>query len=250
MMMSESAVSLCAVIPVYNHGQPLPAVVQGLRDLGLPCVLVDDASDEQTAAIMRDLAQQQQVHLVVHAHNLGKGGAVMSGLREAQRLGYSHALQVDADGQHDLERVSYFLQQAQTYPQALICGYPEYDASVPKGRLYARYITHVWTWIHTLSLDIRDSMCGFRVYPLAPVVQLLDQVKLGKRMDFDIEILVRLYWRQVPMRWYSVRVIYPEGGLSNFRPWQDNWLISKMHTRLFFGMLLRLPLLLWRKVRP
>ena len=92
-------------------------------------------------------------------------------------------------------------------------------------------------------------MCGFRVYPLAPVVQLIDQVRLGERMDFDTEILVRLYWRQVPMRWYPVRVIYPAGGLSNFRLWQDNWLISKMHTRLFFGMLLRLPVLLWRKVR-
>lgn len=247
--MTEPVVNPCAVIPVYNHGEPLRHVLQKLLALGLPCVLVDDASREETAAVMRELARQDNVHLVVHEKNLGKGGAVMSGLRRAQQLGYSHALQVDADGQHDLQQAGFFLQQARLFPSAVICGYPEYDDSVPKGRLYARYITHVWTWIHCLSLDIRDSMCGFRVYPLASVVQLMDQVKLGKRMDFDIEVLVRLYWRKVPMRWHPVRVIYPEGGLSNFRPWQDNWLISKMHTRLFFGMLWRVPQLLWRKVR-
>lgn len=246
--MTESAVNPCAVIPVYNHGEPLYHVLQQLLAQGLPCVLVDDASREETATVMRELATQDNVHLVVHEKNLGKGGAVMSGLRKAQQLGYSHALQVDADGQHDLEQVNHFLQQARQFPAAVICGYPEYDASVPKGRLYARYITHVWTWIHTLSLDIRDSMCGFRVYPLAPMVQLIDRVKLGERMDFDTEVLVRLYWRQVPMHWHPIRVIYPEDGLSNFRLWQDNWLISKMHTRLFFGMLWRAPLLLWRKV--
>lgn len=239
----------CAVVPVYNHGGPLPQVVVALQALQLPCVLVDDASEESTAAVVSELARQEQVFMLRHAHNQGKGGAVMSGLREARRLGFTHALQVDADGQHDLQQVEFFLQQARQCPQALICGYPEYDASVPRGRLYARYITHVWTWIHTLSLSIRDSMCGFRVYPLQPVVQLLDEVRLSRRMDFDIEILVRLYWRSVAMQWHPVKVVYPADGLSNFRPWQDNWLISKMHTRLFFGMLWRLPRLLWRKVR-
>lgn len=239
----------CAVIPVYNHGEPLPQVVAALRRLQLPCILVDDASSEQTARVVQELAQQEQVYRLRHAHNQGKGAAVISGFYEAQRLGFTHALQVDADGQHDLQQVGWFLLQAQAHPQAIICGYPQYDASVPKGRLYARYITHVWTWIHTLSLSIRDSMCGFRLYPLASVIPLISQVKLGQRMDFDTEILVRLHWRNIPMFWYPVAVVYPEGGLSNFRPWHDNWLISKMHTRLFFGMLWRLPRLLWRKVQ-
>lgn len=239
----------CAVIPVYNHGGPLPQVVTALRALQLPCILVDDASSERTAVVVQELAQQEQVYMLQHAENRGKGAAVISGLHEAQRLGFTHALQVDADGQHDLQQVGWFLLQAQAHPQAIICGYPQYDASVPKGRLYARYITHVWTWIHTLSLSIRDSMCGFRLYPLASVIPLISQVKLGQRMDFDTEILVRLHWRNIPMFWYPVAVVYPEGGLSNFRPWHDNWLISKMHTRLFFGMVWRLPRLLWRKVQ-
>lgn len=238
----------CAVIPVYNHGRPLVEVVWQLRDLDLPCVLVDDASDAQTAAIMDELAQQEQVFLLRHTQNQGKGGAVKSGMQHALECGFSHALQVDADGQHDLQQVEKFIEHARQAPQSMICAYPKYDASVPKNRLYARYFTHAWVWIHTLSFAIRDSMCGFRVYPLAEVMSVIKDSRIGNYMDFDTEILVRLFWRELPMQWYPVRVIYPEDGLSNFRPWRDNWLITKMHTRLFFGMLLRLPRMLWRRL--
>ncbi|QBF24721.1 glycosyltransferase family 2 protein [Pseudomonas tructae] len=237
----------CAVIPVYNHELAVPAVVADLLAAGLPCVLVDDASSPACATVLGQLAEQQQVYLVQLQVNQGKGGAVMAGLREASRLGFSHALQVDADGQHDLADVSRFLDQSQDYPQALICGYPQYDASVPKGRLYARYLTHVWVWINSLSLQIPDSMCGFRIYPLPPTLALIDAVNLGKRMDFDPEILVRLAWRNQPMRWLPTKVHYPADGLSHFRLFHDNALISKMHTKLFFGMLLRAPAILWRR---
>lgn len=239
----------CAVIPVYNHEHALPLVVQALQAAGLPCVLVDDASSAACAAAMDALAQQPGVHLVRLPVNQGKGGAVMAGLREAARLGYSHALQVDADGQHDLTAVAEFLDLSRREPQALVCGYPQYDASVPKGRLYARYLTHVWVWINSLSLQIRDGMCGFRVYPLPATLALIDSVPLGRRMDFDPEILVRLAWRNQPMRWLPTRVHYPLDGLSHFRLWHDNALISKMHAKLFFGMLVRAPLILARRWR-
>lgn len=239
----------CAVIPVYNHEHALPQVLAALRDAGLPCVLVDDASSAACAAVMDTLATQPDVHLLRLPVNQGKGGAVMAGLREAARLGYSHALQVDADGQHDLAAVAEFLELSRREPQALVCGYPQYDASVPRGRLYARYLTHVWVWINSLSLQIRDSMCGFRVYPLPATLALIDSVSLGRRMDFDPEILVRLAWRNQPMRWLPTRVHYPLDGLSHFRLWHDNALISKMHAKLFFGMLLRAPLILARRWR-
>ena len=237
----------CAVIPVYNHETAVPAVVEALLASGLPCVLVDDASSPACAAVLERLAERERVFLVKLAVNQGKGGAVMAGLREASRLGFSHALQVDADGQHDLRDVETFIDHSRTHPEALICGYPQYDDSVPKGRLYARYLTHVWVWINSLSLQIPDSMCGFRVYPLPPTLALIDTVRLGKRMDFDPEILVRLAWRNQPMRWLPTKVHYPQDGLSHFRLFHDNALISSMHTRLFFGMLLRAPLILWRR---
>jgi len=239
----------CAVIPVYNHERSLPAVVAALCAADLPCVLVDDGSSPAAAAVIDELAKQSEVFLLRHQRNQGKGGAVISGLREAERLGFSHALQVDADGQHDLSSVGLFLDRASQAPDALICGYPHYDASVPTGRLYARYLTHVWVWINTLSLSIRDSMCGFRVYPLEPTLALIDRVHLGQRMDFDTEILVRLHWQQQPMVWLPTRVHYPADGVSHFRLWLDNALISAMHARLFFGMLLRAPKLLARRLQ-
>jgi len=239
----------CAVIPVYNHETAVPAVLDALLAAGLPCVLVDDASSPACAAVLEHLALGDNIFLIRLAVNQGKGGAVMAGLREASRLGFTHALQVDADGQHDLRDVATFMQVSQQNPEALICGYPQYDASVPKGRLYARYLTHVWVWINSLSLQIPDSMCGFRVYPLAPSLALINSVKLGKRMDFDPEILVRLAWRNQPMRWLPTKVHYPLDGLSHFRLFHDNALISGMHTKLFFGMLLRLPSILWRRCK-
>ncbi|MCK9800475.1 glycosyl transferase [Pseudomonas chlororaphis] len=237
----------CAVIPVYNHEGAVPAVVEALLASQLPCVLVDDASSPACARVLEQLAQRDQVFLVKLGVNQGKGGAVMAGLRHASRLGFSHALQVDADGQHDLRDVDNFIASSRAHPEALICGYPQYDRSVPKGRLYARYLTHVWVWINSLSLQIPDSMCGFRVYPLPPTLALIDSVKLGKRMDFDPEILVRLSWRNQPMRWLPTHVHYPQDGLSHFRLFHDNALISKMHAKLFFGMLLRAPKILWRR---
>jgi len=239
----------CAVIPVYNHEAAVPAVIEALLQAGLPCVLVDDASSPTCAAVLEQLAEHEQVSLVKLPVNQGKGGAVMTGMREAARLGFTHVLQVDADGQHDLQDIAVFLDASRNHPEALICGYPQYDDSVPKGRLYARYLTHVWVWINSLSLQIRDSMCGFRVYPLPPVLALINSVKLGKRMDFDSDILVRLSWRNQPMRWLPTKVHYPLDGLSHFRMFHDNALISSMHTRLFFGMLVRLPSILWRRWR-
>ncbi|NBF01903.1 glycosyltransferase [Pseudomonas sp. Fl5BN2] len=239
----------CAVIPVYNHETAVPAVLNALLAQGLPCILVDDASSPACACVLEQLAGLDQVFLIRLAINQGKGGAVMAGLREAANLGFSHALQVDADGQHDLADVDNFIRHSQEHPQALICGYPQYDASVPKGRLYARYLTHVWVWINSLSLQIPDSMCGFRVYPLPATLALIDSVQLGQRMDFDPEILVRLSWRKQPMLWLPTRVHYPQDGLSHFRLFHDNALISKMHAKLFFGMLARLPVILWRRWR-
>jgi hypothetical protein len=90
-------------------------------------------------------------------------------------------------------------------------------------------------------------MCGFRVYPVAELVRLLDEERPGSRMDFDIEVLVRLHWRGVSMRWLDTRVGYPQDGISHFRLGLDNLLISRMHLRLFLGMLRRLPRLVSRR---
>jgi len=238
-----------ALIPVYNHGATVAVVHARLAALDLPCVLVDDGSTPDCSATLDALAAQPHTHLLRRAENGGKGAAVQDGLRRAAQLGFSHALQVDADGQHDLAAAPDFLAASRAAPDALICGFPRYDASVPALRRVARYLTHVWVWINTLSLRIPDAMCGFRVYPLAASMALLDSERLGARMDFDVEFLVRMVWRDQPMQWLPVHVHYPQHGVSHFRPLRDNVLISWMHTRLFFGMLRRAPRLLWRRWR-
>jgi glycosyltransferase involved in cell wall biosynthesis len=248
--MTRAAFRCVAVIPVYNHGDAVGAVVANVRAHGLRCILVDDGSSAGCAAVLDALAQAPDVSLVRLARNQGKGGAMMAGLRAAVSAGWTHALQIDADGQHDASDIPAFMARAAAEPAAVICGVPIYDETVPLGRLVGRYATHIWVWINSLSLEIRDSMCGFRVYPLAPVVQLLDEARLGRRMDFDPEVLVRLHWRGMKIVSVPTRVTYPQDGLSHFRLGLDNWLITKMHTRLAFGMLVRAPLLLWRKVSP
>ncbi|WP_144635813.1 glycosyltransferase family 2 protein [Bordetella genomosp. 13] len=240
---------LCAVIPVYNHGRTVRAVVRRIRALDIPCVLVDDGSEPDCAAELDALHAEGLATLVRRAANGGKGHAVQDGLRAAHRLGYTHALQVDADGQHALDDIPQFMQASRRHPHALVGGAPRYGDDAPRGRIYGRWLTRVWVWINTLSLDIPDAMCGFRVYPLAPAVALLERCDPGRRMDFDIAVLVRLHWRGLPMIWLPTRVTYPADGVSHFRGLQDNVLISRMHAGLFFGMLWRAPLLLARRVR-
>lgn len=240
----------CVLVPVYNHQQVLAQTLINIRRFELPVVLVDDGSNDICKAVMRELAAADaQVYLIERPANGGKGAALKTGLQAAADLGFSHALQIDADGQHNSADIPHFLQLAQAAPGALIAGKPEYDASVPKGRLYGRYLTHVWVWINTLSLDITDSMCGFRVYPVARSLALIAAEPMGDRMDFDSEFIVRWHWRHWPLQQLSTKVIYPEQGVSHFHLWRDNKLITWMHARLFFGMLWRLPRILLNKFR-
>lgn len=246
---AHAPLPLLVVIPVFNHEQAIAAVVDGVRAAGLPCLLVDDGSQPSCAAVLQQQAQREGVAVLRLPVNQGKGGAMLAGFAEAAQRGYSHVLQIDADGQHDTADLPRFAEASRAHPQAVICGIPAYDDSVPKARLYGRYATHIWVWINTLSLHLRDTMCGFRIYPLPPVLRLMGEETIGRRMDFDTEIMVRLYWRQVPVQHLSTRVTYPADGVSHFDVWRDNVRISCMHTRLFFGMLRRAPRLLWRRVQ-
>lgn len=246
---AEPAQKPCAVVPVFDHGAAVGDVVRGLRATGLPCIVVDDGSGPACAQILDDLARSLPgVTLVRRPRNGGKGAAVSDGLRTAQAAGFTHALQVDADGQHDLNDVPRFLAESAAWPGCVICGQPAFDASIPRLRYYLRYLTHVLVWLNTLSFDIVDSMCGFRIYPLPALIALLDGEALGSRMDFDIEVLVRLHWRGACMRWVPTRVRYPADGISHFRMVLDNVLITRLHARLFLGMLLRLPSIAARRL--
>lgn len=238
----------CFLIPCYNHGKTINSVVETLTEnFDYPVIVVDDGSSTETATVIAGLADKAE--LVLLPDNLGKGGAVMAGLQRAAELGFSHAVQIDADGQHDLNSLPLLINESEKHSQALISGQPVYDESVPKGRLYGRYLTHIFVWLETLSFSIKDSMCGFRVYPVMALNNVINCNKLGSRMDFDIEVLVKSYWSDIDIRFIDTKVIYPEDGLSHFQAFADNARITKMHTLLVLGMLKRIPRLLTRSKR-
>lgn len=232
--------NIIALIPHYRHPTTLPQVVAALRAAGLPVLVVDDGSGEEYRAAVEAVCGES-VQAAFRPVNGGKGSAVKWGVKLAAEQGYSHVLQIDADAQHDFADIPRFVETARAQPQAVVCGRPVYDGSVPKARLYGRKITDFWNTVNTCSRDIKDGMCGFRLYPLAATLAVVREERLGNRMDFDTEILVRLYWRGVKPVWIPTGVRYAQDGVSHFRAWTDNACISKMHARLFCTML-------WRRI--
>ncbi len=235
---------LCALLPTYNHHTRLSEITERLRTAGLPVFIVDDGSDQMTQAILSTLNDVEILRLPV---NGGKGAAMVAGFKWVAELGYTHAFQIDSDGQHSLDELETFIRISQKNPEALLSGKPVYDSSIPLMRKIGRWFTHIWVWIETLSFKISDSMCGFRIYPIQIALDTLNRSSIGKRMDFDTEIMVRMFWDGTPVVMYPVRVSYPEGNHSNFNLFYDNWLITKMHTRLIFSMPAKLPSILFRR---
>lgn len=230
-----------AIIPHYNHSGTIGAVARKLMEFGLPVLIVDDGSAADQVAELKRLESELPLQIYYCPQNSGKGAAMKIGFQEAFKQGFSHALQVDADGQHNLSDSLIMLEQARKHSNAVVCGKPVYGEDAPKARLYGRKITNFWIAVNTLSMDIPDGMCGFRIYPLQETVKLIENEFIGDRMDFDIEIIVKLHWQQLPMVWVDTPVKYEQGGISHFRGWADNWVISKMHTKLFW-------LMVWRKL--
>jgi len=235
---------LCAILPAYRHHRELPRLIAALQ---LHCdgvIVVDDGNENPARDAIAALAGAGVTVLRQEA-NGGKGAAMVRGFTEAIAQGFTHALQIDADGQHDTADLPRFIAAMRGAPNALICGQAVYDASVPKARKIGRYITHFWVWVETCSFDIADSMCGYRLYPLREVAAVLRGGPVGARMDFDTEIAVRLHWRGVGVVNLPTKVVYPPGNVSNFAMLADNVRISLMHTRLVVQAPFRL---LWKMV--
>lgn len=242
--------SYCLLIPHYNHERQFIAFLPQLVATGLPLVVVDDGSSDQSREQLRAIFNDYpSVHFFALQRNRGKGGAVKAGFYFARSLGFTHAIQIDADGQHNVADIEEFLRRSQQQPAAIICGKPVFDASAPKARVYGRKITDFWVALETLSLRIKDGLCGFRVYPLAQMEDVLDHYFLGNRMDFDTEVLVKAVWLNIELVYINTKVIYPEQSVSHFNYLRDNLMLIRLHSRLMLGMVLRLPMLLWQRVR-
>lgn len=238
------------VVPVYRHGGTVGEVVRSLLPLGLPIILVDDGNDEAGRVLINEAAELSSlVTVVTRKKNGGKGAAVKDGVMKAKEMSLTHVFQVDSDGQHDISSVPLFLQESNKHPNCIICGYPQYDDTVPEGRKTGREVSNKYARFLSVSGELKDVLCGFRVYPVDPFVYLINHTILDSRMGFDIEVLVRLAWKGIDVFNYPVNVTYPIDGVSNFHIVRDNIRIALTFTRLSFGLVWRFPYLFYRKCK-
>jgi glycosyltransferase involved in cell wall biosynthesis len=222
----------CLLIPIYNHKDEIRGVVESLQGFGLPLIIVDDGSNQATRDELAEI-ERSYPWASVHrrAANGGRGAALKTGYRFAFEQGYSHAVQLDADGQHDASDVPAFLEEIARHPGALVLGTPRFDDSAPLSRLYGRKLSIGMVWCATLSRAVEDPLCGFRGIPLQPTLELLDAVPTGDHMEFDPELIIRLCRRGVPVCNVPTRVVYRTGGLSHFDTVRDNLRLTWMYTR-------------------
>ena len=240
------------LIPSYNPGPKVRETVLGARAQWNPVWVVVDGSTDGSAALLQRMADEDRgLKVLLLPQNSGKGSAVLHGLRRAAQEGFTHALTMDSDGQHPAHLIPAFMQQSQQQPEAMVLGKPVFDAGAPRLRVNGRKVSNFWANLETLWNGIGDSLYGFRVYPIAPLARIMQRQRWMRRFDFDPEAVVRLSWSGVPALNIDAPVRYfqaSEGGVSHFKYLRDNTLLTWMHTRLFLGFVLRLPLLIWRKL--
>ncbi len=241
--MTEPALHV-VVMPTYNTGPRLPAVVAEALRYWQPVIVVVDGSTDGSEQGLREIARRESgLSVVTLPRNSGKGAAVLAGLRAAQARGFTHALVMDADGQHPAAYLAEFMAVSRQQPDAMILGRPIFGPEVPLERLHFRKLSVGMVRLELLGAGVDDPLFGFRVYPIAPLLAALGSRSSGRRYDFDTEVVVRLAWSGVrpinvaaPVRYFS----RAEGGVSHFHYLRDNLLLIWMHTRLV------LELIFWR----
>ena len=237
------------IIPSYNTGAILQQTVAAARAAWGPVWVVVDGSTDGSAEAWRGI-ETADFRLIELPANAGKGAAVLAGMEQAGAAGFTHALVMDADGQHPAGQIGQFMAASMAQPAALVLGVPVFGPEAPQLRVRGRRISNWWANLETLWSGIGDSLFGFRVYPIAPLLRIMRANRAMRRFDFDPEAAVRLVWAGVPACNIAAQVRYlsaAEGGVSHFRYGRDSVLLTRMHVRLFLGFAWRLPLLAWRK---
>jgi glycosyltransferase involved in cell wall biosynthesis len=245
---APAAATHLVIIPSYDTGPLVLTTVRDARRAWTPVWVVVDGSTDGSAELLRDLAASDPgLRVDVLPRNVGKGAAVLHALEAARAAGFTHALTMDADGQHPADLIDTFMRASTARPDAMILGKPIFGPEAPLLRVRGRRLSNGWTDVETLGAGIGDSLYGFRVYPIAPLLAVMRSHRWMRRFDFDTEAVVRLAWRGVTPINIDAPVKYlraDEGGVSHFRYGRDNVLLTWMHCRLLCGFVLRLPLLL------
>jgi glycosyltransferase involved in cell wall biosynthesis len=245
----------CVLIPSYNSGPLLRQTLIGAIEAWADVFVVIDGSTDGSDAGLEEIVRGSSVRLRVHRmpENSGKGSAICRGIAIAREEGFTHALAMDADGQHPSDHIARFMKAGKAHPEALVLGEPVFDSSAPSLRVKGRKISNWWANLETCGWGIHDSLFGMRLYPIAPLEKVFSETRFARRFDFDPEVAVRLCWKGIPVINLPTPVKYlsaEEGGISQFRYLRDNTLLTAMHFRLFAGFVLRLPILILRGKNP
>jgi glycosyltransferase involved in cell wall biosynthesis len=252
-MIATHSTTHVVLVPCYNPGPKIIQTIRSIREKWSPVwVVVDASTDGSTELLQAEAAKDERLKIIVQPINVGKGGTVLCGITAALSSGYTHALTMDADGQHPVELITYFMQRSQAEPMSLILGKPVFDASAPALRVNGRKVSNSWANLETLGMGVGDSLYGFRVYPMHALQAVMQENRWMRRFDFDPEAAVRLCWAglkpvniDAPVKYFNA----DEGGISHFKYVRDNILLTWMHTRLFIEFLVRLPWLIARRIQ-
>lgn len=240
------------LIPSYNPGSKVFDTVRSAREQWNPVwVVVDGSTDGSEVQLKAMAVEDAGLRIVCLPSNQGKGAAVLHGIKLAQAEGFTHVLTMDSDGQHPANLIGRFMEESLKQPGTMILGQPIFDASAPNIRVQGRKISNWWANLETLWGGIGDSLFGFRIYPITPLIKVMRFQPWMRHFDFDPEAAVRLSWGGVkavnipaPVQYFTIN----EGGVSHFRYLRDNILLTWMYTRLFIGFVLRLPILITRRL--
>jgi|SRR5271165_6479908 len=247
--MSADRPTHVVLIPSFNTGARLFETIACARRLARPVVVVIDGSTDGTARMLtRMAADDPGLFACVLPTNQGKGAAVLHGLNLARSRGFTHALTMDADGQHSPAHIEVMIATSLEHPEAMVLGVPRFDESAPPIRVFGHKVANFWTGVVTWRGGIGDSLFGFRVYPIVPLMTIFAETSGMRRFDFDSEAVIRLCWRGVrpinvvtPVRYFR----RDEGGISHFKYLRDNLLLIGMYARLVASLVAG-----WRMARP
>lgn len=210
------------VIPAYNTESSVGHVVAVARRGGLPVVVVDDGSQDRSAAA----AEAAGATVLRHPHNRGKGAALQTGFAWSLARGATAVLTLDADGQHDPAEIPALLAAHAADPAALVIGVRSFDpALMPRGRRIGNTISTFFI-SRFAGRPHRDSQSGFRIYPR----DLLLRVPLGtRRFETETELLLWASKLRVPLREVPIQTIYrPEAYVTHFRTLEDTLRVLRL----------------------
>ncbi|MDB4656248.1 DUF2062 domain-containing protein, partial [Flavobacteriales bacterium] len=213
---------ICVIVPTYNNHKTVARVVKSVLEYSKDVIVVNDGATDDTPTILNQFGDD--IYRIDYAPNKGKGYALRMGFQKALELGYQYAITIDSDGQHFANDIPKFLEVHKTHPNAVIMGARNLEADgMPAKNSFANRFSNFWFRLQT-GIYMPDTQTGFRLYPLQKIKYINF---FTTRFEFEIEVIVKLAWRDVPFVSVPIQVKYdPNERVSHFRPGPDFTRIS------------------------